>query len=69
MANSAKQGKQMVEVEEYKEGDFIDAKDNQSDWRVAEIVYKNQHNQIFKVRFDGWQSKYDEVSPEKYLGY
>ena len=49
----------------YKEGDFIDAKDNQADWRVGYIVAKNENIQSFKVRFDGWSSKYDEVHPEK----
>jgi hypothetical protein len=40
--------------------DFIDTKDNQGDWRVGYIVEKNQ-NKIFKVRFDGWASKHDEL--------
>lgn len=41
-------------------GDFIDAKDNQGDWRVGYIVDKNETLKSFKVRFDGWPSKYDE---------
>ena len=45
----------------YEEGDFIDAKDNQGDWRVGFIVGKYPTTQLFKVRFDGWASKYDEV--------
>ena len=45
----------------YQEFDFIDAKDNQGDWRVGYIVGKYDHLKTFKVRFDGWQSKYDEV--------
>lgn len=40
--------------------DFIDAKDNQSDWRVGFIVEKNANAKYFKVRFDGWGEKYDE---------
>ena len=46
----------------YKEEDFIDAKDNQGDWRVGYIVHKMDHLKTFKVRFDGWSSKYDEVT-------
>ena len=45
----------------YNEGDFIDAKDNQADWRVGYIVAKNSNTSLFKVRFDGWSSRYDEV--------
>ena len=45
----------------YEVGDFIDAKDNQGDWRVATIIDKTENNKLFKVRFDGWASKYDEV--------
>ena len=43
----------------YKESDFIDAKDNQGDWRVGYIVTKYDHSQMYKIRFDGWSSKYD----------
>ena len=50
----------------YQESDFIDAKDNQSDWRVGYIVGKYDHIKTFKVRFDGWQSKYDEVHATKH---
>ncbi len=46
-------------------GDFIDAKDNQGDWRVGYIVDKNNITKTFKVRFDGWPSKYDEVKMSK----
>jgi glutathionyl-hydroquinone reductase len=42
-------------------GDFIDAKDSQGDWRVGYIVDKNDMTKTFKVRFDGWSGKYDEV--------
>ena len=45
----------------YNVDDFIDAKDNQGDWRVGYIIAKNDHLKTFKVRFDGWSSKYDEV--------
>ena len=44
----------------YEIGDFVDAKDNQGDWRVGYIVEKNFVNRFFKVRFDGWSQKYDE---------
>ncbi len=50
-------------AEVYGEFDFIDAKDNQGDWRVGYIVGKYDHLKTYKVRFDGWQSKYDEVTP------
>lgn len=50
----------------YQEGDFIDAKDNQADWRVGYIVAKVDHSKTFKVRFDGWSSKYDEVLAPTY---
>ena len=43
----------------YSVDDFIDAKDNQGDWRVGYIVEKNVTNKYFKVRFDGWSTKYD----------
>jgi hypothetical protein len=43
------------------ENDFVDAKDNQGDWRVGFIVGRYEHTKVFKVRFDGWPSKYDEV--------
>lgn len=43
----------------YNVGDFIDAKDNQGDWRVGYITDKSDQNKLFKVRFDGWPSKYD----------
>lgn len=39
--------------------DFVDAKDNQSDWRVGYIIEKNANTRFFKVRFDGWGAKYD----------
>ena len=45
----------------YKEEDFIDAKDNQGDWRVGYIINKMDHLKTYKIRFDGWSSKYDEV--------
>lgn len=45
----------------YGENDFIDAKDNQGDWRVGYIVARYDTTRVFKVRFDGWPSKYDEV--------
>lgn len=38
----------------------MDAKDNQGDWRVGFIVSRYDHTKVFKVRFDGWPSKYDE---------
>ena len=44
----------------YQEGYFIDAKDNQGDWRVGYIIEKNVNSRFFKIRFDGWSSKYDE---------
>ena len=46
----------------YNEGDFVDAKDNQGDWRVGFIITKSMTTQFYKVRFDGWNSKYDEVT-------
>jgi hypothetical protein len=39
--------------------DFIDAKDNQGDWRVGYIIEKNLNTKFYKIRFDGWGSKYD----------
>jgi hypothetical protein len=45
----------------YQVEDFIDARDNQGDWRVGYIVGKYDNLKSFKVRFDGWSSKYDEV--------
>lgn len=52
----------MVEgVDDYEEKDFIDAKDNQGDWRVGYVVTKYPTSFSFKVRFDGWDDKYDEV--------
>jgi len=53
--------KKLTIAEQYNENDFIDAKDNQGDWRVGYIVGKYDFSKTFKVRFDGWQSKYDEV--------
>ena len=50
----------------YKEGDFIDAKDNQGDWRVGYILAKNIEKKTFKLRFDGWASKYDEVREHRF---
>ena len=47
--------------ENYDLNDFIDAKDNQGDWRVGYIVEKNINTRFFKVRFDGWSQKYDEL--------
>jgi len=43
----------------YNPGDFIDAKDNQGDWRVGYIIEKHMPAQLLKVRFDGWSAKYD----------
>lgn len=40
----------------------MDAKDNQGDWRVGYIIEKNVTSHWYKIRFDGWASKYDEVS-------
>lgn len=45
----------------YEKGDFIDALDIQGDWRVGYIVEKNVTTKTYKVRFDGWANKYDEV--------
>mgnify|MGYP003463084457 CR=1 FL=1 len=45
----------------YQEWDFVDAKDNQGDWRMGVIVEKNDKSKIWKVRFDGWPAKWDEV--------
>jgi len=45
----------------YNINDFIDAKDNQGDWRVGYIIEKNLNTRFFKVRFDGWGEKYDEI--------
>ena len=50
--------------EVYKEEDFIDAKDNQGDWRVGYVIGKNMHLKNWKIRFDGWSSKYDQVQIE-----
>lgn len=44
----------------YNINDFIDAKDNQGDWQVN-IIEKNVNTEFFKVRFDGWGEKYDEI--------
>jgi hypothetical protein len=43
----------------YNVGDFLDAKDNQGDWRVGLILEKNDSKKTFNIRFDGWASKYD----------
>ena len=51
----------------YEEEDFIDAKDNQGDWRVGYILDKNTNTKWYKVRFDGWASKYDEVTSSSIL--
>jgi hypothetical protein len=49
-----------VALEElYNEGDFIDAKDNQGDWRIGFILAKLNQSKMFKIRFDGWAQKYD----------
>lgn len=56
---SSKQIKRQSIENIYQVGDFIDAKDNQGDWRVGFITDKNYLTKTFKVRFDGWASKYD----------
>lgn len=61
--STARQEKLTPIEELYGENDFIDAKDNQGDWRVGYIVARYEHTKVFKVRFDGWPSKYDEVLP------
>ena len=46
---------------QYNEGDFIDVFDRHGDWRVGYILSKSIETQTFKIRIDGWHSKYDEV--------
>lgn len=59
--STGRQEKAAALEEVYGENDFVDAKDNQGDWRVGFIVGRYEHTKVFKVRFDGWPSKYDEV--------
>ena len=58
---SLKEDKKPTITELYNQGDFIDAKDSQGDWRVGYIVDKSDITTFFKIRFDGWAAKYDEV--------
>jgi hypothetical protein len=63
MMSTGRQEKAAGLEELYGEGDFIDAKDSQGDWRVGFIVARYEHTKVLKVRFDGWPTKYDEVRP------
>lgn len=59
---SVKQSQKRTISQLYQVGDFIDARDNQGDWRVGYIVDKSDVSKMFKIRFDGWATKYDQVN-------
>ena len=46
----------------YQEHSFIDARDAEGEWRVGYVLNRNEKTRYFKIRFDGWQAKWDEVS-------
>lgn len=41
---------------------YIDAKDQVNNWCVAKIIDQDLINLKINIHFDGWSSKYDEVS-------
>lgn len=45
----------------YHEHSFLDARDAEGDWRVGYVLERNEKARYFRVRFDGWQAKWDEV--------
>jgi hypothetical protein len=48
----------MSELIEY----YIDAKDTINTWCVAQIVDHDLTNDQLVIHFDGWSTRYDEVS-------
>ena len=47
---------------DYKLSNYIDAKDTVNHWCVGQIVDIDEEKNLVKVHFEGWSSRYDEVS-------
>ena len=41
---------------------YVDAKDSVNNWCVARIIDHDIQNYKITIHFDGWSSRYDEVS-------
>ena len=41
---------------------YVDAKDSVNNWCVARITDHDIQNYKITIHFDGWSSRYDEVS-------
>lgn len=49
-----------LQIDNFHEGNFVDAVDETKLWCVGQIVSRNGDKVI--VHFEGWSSKFDEVS-------
>ena len=47
---------------DYQLNTYIDAKDTVNHWCVGQIVDIDEDKNTLKVHFEGWSSRYDEVS-------
>ncbi len=63
MENKFLQAKNYNPFPDYKLSNYIDAKDTLNEWCVGQIVDTDEKKNLFKVHFEGWSSRHDEVSP------
>ena len=47
---------------DYKLSNYIDVKDSVDHWCVGQIVDIDEEKNLVKVHFEGWSTRYDEVS-------
>jgi hypothetical protein len=41
------------------QGQYVDLKEKDISWQVGYVLLRNEHT--LKLRFEGWQQKYDEI--------
>ena len=49
-------------IPDYQLNTFLDVKDTVNHWCVGQIVDIDEEKNMVKVHFEGWSSRYDEVS-------
>lgn len=47
-------------IDNFIPGNYVDAMDDAKNWCIAEIV--NRKGNYIRVHYEGWSSKYDEVT-------
>jgi len=48
-----------LNIDNFKEGTYVDSLDEAKTWCIAEIIVRN--GDLVKVHYEGWSSKFDEV--------